>query len=155
MKTHCKICLVVRREADRLRRYLHLSTGNYNAVTARLYTDLDLFTCDRDFGADAAQLMNLLTGYSVAGVQELIENTDAPLKWRQFIVAPMDYQRWVISMIEREIRHARDGKPAKITAKMNALVDPAACRKLAGSSRESLKKRLATEAASQAPDHFR
>jgi len=53
LKTHCKVCLVVRREAEGLRRYVHLSTGNYNAVTARLYTDLDLFTCDRDFGADA------------------------------------------------------------------------------------------------------
>jgi polyphosphate kinase len=125
MKTHCKVCLVVRREANALRRYVHLSTGNYNAVTARTYTDLDLFTCDPDFGADAAQLMNLLTGYSVAGVQELIERTDAPLRWRQFIVAPMDYQRWVVSTIDRETQNAREGKPARITAKMNALVDTA------------------------------
>jgi len=139
LKTHCKVCLVVRREADGLRRYVHLSTGNYNAVTARLYTDLDLFTCDRDFGADAAQLMNLLTGYSVAGVQELIENTDAPLKWRQFIVAPMDYQRWVISMIEREIRHVRDGKTAKITAKMNALVETAVIEALYRASNAGVK----------------
>src|SRR5207248_7676812 len=80
LKTHCKICLVVRREADGLRRYVHLSTGNYNAVTGRLYTDIDLFTADPDFGADAGQLMNLLTGYSVVGVQELLEATDAPLK---------------------------------------------------------------------------
>ena len=125
LKTHCKVCLVVRREATGLRRYLHLSTGNYNAVTARTYTDLDLFTCDPDFGADAAQLMNLLTGYSVAGMQELIERTDTPLKWRQFVVAPMDYQRWVISMTERESANARAGKPARIIAKMNALVDTA------------------------------
>jgi len=125
LKTHCKVCLVVRREGNDLRRYVHLSTGNYNAVTARIYTDLDLFTCDTDFGADAAQLMNLLTGYSVAGVQELIERTDMPLKWRQFVVAPMDYQRWVISMIDRETASARTGKPARIIAKMNALVDTA------------------------------
>src|SRR5712691_326406 len=139
LKTHCKVCLVVRREADGLRQYVHLSTGNYNAVTARLYTDLDLFTCDRDFGADAAQLMNLLTGYSVAGVQELIENTDAPLKWRHFIVAPMDYQRWVITMIERETRHARDGKTAKITAKMNALVETAVIEALYRASSAGVK----------------
>jgi len=125
LKTHCKVCLVVRREATGLRRYLHMSTGNYNAVTARTYTDLDLFTCDTDFGADAAQLMNLLTGYSVAGMQELIERTDTPLKWKQFVVAPMDYQRWVISMIERESVNARAGKPARIIVKMNSLVDTA------------------------------
>jgi polyphosphate kinase len=125
LKTHCKVCLVVRQEPSGLRRYLHLSTGNYSAATARTYTDLDLFTCDPDFGADAAQLLNLLTGYSVAGMQELIERTDAPLKWRQFIVAPMDYQRWVISMIDREAKHAKEGKPARITAKFNALVDTA------------------------------
>ncbi len=123
LKTHCKVCLVVRREADGLRRYVHLSTGNYNAVTATVYGDLDLFTCNPEFGVDAAQVMNLLTGYSVAGVQELIERTDAPLKWRQFSVAPLDYQRWVVSMIDREARNAREGKPARITAKMNALVD--------------------------------
>lgn len=125
LKTHCKVCLVVRQEPTGLRRYLHLSTGNYSAATARTYTDLDLFTCDPDFGADAAQLLNLLTGYSVAGMQELIERTDAPLKWRQFIVAPMDYQRWVISMIDRETKNAREGKPARVTAKFNALVDSA------------------------------
>jgi polyphosphate kinase len=123
LKTHCKVCLVVRREADGLRRYVHLSTGNYNAITGRLYTDLDLFTADPDFGADAGQLMNLLTGYSVAGVQELLEATDAPLKWKRFIVAPIEYQRWVLDMIDRETKNAKDGKPARIVAKMNALVD--------------------------------
>ncbi|MDQ6800626.1 MAG: polyphosphate kinase 1 [Acidobacteriota bacterium] len=123
LKTHCKVCLVVRRESDGLRRYVHLSTGNYNAVTGRLYTDIDLFTADPDFGADAGQLMNLLTGYSVANVQELLEATDAPLKWRRFIVAPIAYQRWVLDMIDRETKNAKDGKPARITAKMNALVD--------------------------------
>ena len=124
IKTHCKVCLVVRKEGAALRRYVHLSTGNYNATTAKTYTDLDLFTCDAAFGADAAQLMNLLTGYSVAGVHELIERSDATLRWRQFIVAPMDYQQWVLKMIERETKSARDGKPARITAKMNALVEP-------------------------------
>ncbi len=140
IKTHCKMCLVVRREADRLRRYLHLSTGNYNAVTGRLYTDFDLFTCSNDFAADAAQLMNLLTGFSSAGVQELIEQSNAsPLKWRRFIVAPMDYQRWTISMIEREEANARDGKAARIAAKMNALVDTATIAALYRASTAGVK----------------
>src|SRR5437867_6186359 len=142
LKTHCKVCLVVRREAAGLRRYLHLSTSNYNAVTARTYTDLDLFTCDTDYGADAAQLMNLLTGYSVAGMQELIERTDMPLKWAQFVVAPMDYQRWVISMIDRESANARAGKPARIIAKMNALVDTAVIDALYRASSAGVKNDL-------------
>ena len=74
-----------------LRRYVHLSTGNYNAVTARTYTDLDLITSDDDLTADAAQLLNLLTGYSVAGMQELIEQKDSTLRWRKMVVAPMDF----------------------------------------------------------------
>ena len=123
IKTHCKLCLIVRREGGALRRYVHLSTGNYNAVTARHYTDLDLFTCDEDFGVDAAQVMNLLTGFSVAGVQELLDTPGSTLPWRKFVVAPMDYHHWVLSMIERETANARGGKPARITAKMNALVD--------------------------------
>jgi polyphosphate kinase len=123
IKTHCKLCLVVRREEGALRRYLHLSTGNYNAVTGRVYTDIDLFTCDPEFGSDAAQLMNLLTGFSVAGVQELIERGDSSLQWKQLVVAPMDYLRWAIRMIDRETQNAIEGKPASIVAKMNALVE--------------------------------
>jgi len=142
LKTHCKLSLVVRREAEGLRRYLHLSTGNYNATTGRLYTDLDLFTCDPDFGADASQLMNLLTGYSVAGVQELIERTDRPVKWQQFIVAPMDYQRWVLEKIDRETKNAKEGKPARITAKMNALVDTAVIETLYRASKAGVKIEL-------------
>ena len=143
IKTHCKLCLVVRREGDRLRRYLHLSTGNYSAVTGRLYTDFDLFTVNADFGADAAQLMNLLTGFSSNGMQELIEQCGTePLNWRRFIVAPMDYQRWVISMIEREEANAREGKGARITAKMNALVDTAVIAALYKASRAGVKIEL-------------
>jgi polyphosphate kinase len=123
-KTHCKVCLVVRREGRDLRRYVHLSTGNYNAVTGRLYTDVDLFTCNPAFGSDAAQLMNLLTGFSVAGVQELVESKGSTLKWSEFVVSPMDYLRWTIRMIDRETENAAAGKPASITAKMNALADP-------------------------------
>ncbi|HUR82050.1 MAG TPA: polyphosphate kinase 1 [Thermoanaerobaculia bacterium] len=139
IKTHCKMCLVVRREGRSLRRYLHLSTGNYNAVTGRLYTDIDLFTCDPDFGADAAHLMNVLTGFSVAGMQELIASKKKVFAWRRLVVSPMDYQQWVLGMIEREIAHAAEGKPASIMAKMNALVDPAVIRALYRASNAGVK----------------
>ncbi len=139
IKTHCKMCLVVRREKDKLRRYLHLSTGNYNATTARRYTDIDLFTCDPDFTSDAAQLMNLLTGFSVAGVQELIESKGDKLRWKRLIVAPMDYLRWTITMIERETQNAKDGKKAGIVAKMNALVEPTVIDALYRASRAGVK----------------
>ena len=138
-KTHCKVCLVVRREGEVLRRYTHLSSGNYNAVTGRIYTDLDLFTCDPDFGIDAAQLMNLLTGFSVADVQGLIEAKGAPLKWRRFVVSPMDYSRWVVQMIDRETANAAAGKPASITVKLNALVDSAAIDALYRASKAGVK----------------
>jgi polyphosphate kinase len=139
IKTHCKICLVVRREGGTLRRYLHLSTGNYNAVTARTYTDLDLITVDTALTADAAQLLNLLTGFSVVGMQELIEQKDSALTWRRLVVAPMDYHRWVLSMIERETANAAEGKPARIVAKMNALVDAAVIGALYAASAAGVK----------------
>jgi polyphosphate kinase len=124
LKTHAKICLILRREGSDLRRYVHLSTGNYNARTARLYTDLDILTCNPDFGEDAAQLLNLITGYSSATVQELFEQGAPQWKWRRLVIAPTDYHAWVLRMIERETKNARDGKPAQIVAKLNALVEP-------------------------------
>lgn len=142
IKTHCKLCLVVRREKEKLRRYLHLSTGNYNATTARLYTDIDLFTVDTEFSADASQLMNLLTGFSVAGVQEMIEAKGDRLRWKQLVIAPMDYLRWTIQMIERETQNAKDGKPASIIAKMNALVEPKVIDALYRASRAGVRVAL-------------
>src|SRR6185436_8895213 len=124
IKTHCKVCLVVRREGNELRRYVHLSTGNYNARTARLYTDLDLLTTHPDFGEDAAQLMNLVTGYSTATAQEVFQHHAADWTWKRFVAAPMEYHGWVLRTIEREERHARAGHPAQIIAKMNSLVEP-------------------------------
>jgi polyphosphate kinase len=124
LKTHCKICLVVRREEGRLRRYVHLSTGNYNAQTAAGYTDLDLFTVDPDFGEDAAQIVNILTGFSLASAQEIFDHRVPDLRWKRLIVAPMDFLGWAVRMIEREIANAKAGKPARIRAKMNSLVDP-------------------------------
>jgi polyphosphate kinase len=112
LKTHCKAALVVRREGDGIRRYLHLSTGNYNAVTARIYTDLGLFTADPDFGEDATALFNLLTGYSQAH------------EWRWFVLAPTALRERLVELIAREARHAEEGKKARIIVKMNALVEP-------------------------------
>jgi polyphosphate kinase len=112
LKIHAKMTLVVRAEPDGIRRYLHLSTGNYNATTARLYTDLGLLTCRADFGEDATSLFNLLTG--VAQFQGL----------RKFIAAPFELHAQTLHLIRREAEHAAQGLPARITAKMNSLVDP-------------------------------
>lgn len=112
LKTHCKAALVVRREPDGIRRYVHLSTGNYNQVTARVYTDLGIFSADPDFGEDASALFNLLTGYSRGA------------EWKRLQVAPMDLRGRVVEMIDRERAHAEAGRPARIIVKMNALVEP-------------------------------
>jgi polyphosphate kinase len=112
LKTHAKAALVVRREKDKLRRYVHLSTGNYHPATARLYTDLSLFTARESVGEDVTALFNLLTGYS------------APAKWNQLVVAPLGLHEAVLGLIKREADHARAGRPSGIVAKMNAIVDP-------------------------------
>jgi polyphosphate kinase len=111
LKTHAKCLLIVRREKGQLRRYVHLSTGNYNPSTGRSYTDISLFTARPNIGEDASSLFNLLTGYS------------APPKWNSFIVSPLGLHEAVLGLIQREAEHARAGRPARITAKMNALVD--------------------------------
>ena len=127
LKTHCKAALVVRRESDGIRRYLHLSTGNYNAVTARIYTDLGLFTANPDFGEDATALFNLLTGYS--------QDHD----WRWFEVAPRSLRERVVELIAREVRHAEEGKDARIIVKMNALVEPSAIDALYAASQSGVR----------------
>lgn len=118
MKVHCKVAMVVRREGNLMRRYVHLSTGNYNAITAHLYTDLGLFTCDEDFGADSTDLFNYLTGYS------------AKSDYRKLLVAPINLRQRLEGLIQREIAHAKAGKDARIIMKMNALVDPRVIRLL-------------------------
>ena len=110
-KVHAKVCLVVRRDDDGIRRYVHLGTGNYNPSTARLYTDLSLLTCRPDVGEDATTLFNLLTGVC----------QHRPT--RQLILAPFELHQRVQTLIRRETDHARAGLPARIVAKMNALVD--------------------------------
>jgi polyphosphate kinase len=112
LKTHAKALLIVRREKGKLRRYAHLSTGNYNTTTARLYTDISYMTARPSICEDVSSLFNLLTGYS------------APPKWNSLIVAPLGLHEAVLGLINREAEHARAGRPARIVAKMNALVDP-------------------------------
>ena len=110
-KTHAKVLLVIRKERTGLRRYVHLATGNYNQQTARLYEDLSLFTAREDVGEDATSFFNMLTGYS------------APVKWNRLIVSPLGLHEAVLGLISREAEHARNGRPARIVAKMNSLVD--------------------------------
>ena len=112
LKTHCKAALVVRREGDGIRRYVHLSTGNYNPTTARVYTDLGLFTANPDMGEDTSALFNLLTGYAEG------------YRWKKLVVAPVGMREQIIGLIEREQRNAREGRAARIIVKMNALVEP-------------------------------
>jgi polyphosphate kinase len=109
LKTHAKITLVVRQEQDTLKRYVHVGTGNYNDNTARLYTDVGLFTAHTVIGEDASALFNEITGYS------------APHNWQAFSVAPTDLKDKLFELIERETEHAKSGRPAHITAKMNSL----------------------------------
>ncbi len=113
LKTHTKVVLVVRREDSRIRRYVHIGTGNYNPKTARLYTDLGLLSCRDDLGADLTDLFNYLTGHA------------KQRSYRKLLVAPVSLRDRMVEMIHREADHARQGKSARIVAKMNALVDPA------------------------------
>jgi polyphosphate kinase len=111
LKTHAKMCLVIRREGDVLRRYAHLGTGNYNAGTARIYTDLGLFTSDPAITADVADVFNFLTGYAKHD------------QFRSLLVAPVNLRSQLTGLIQREIQHAEAGRPAKIIFKANSLVD--------------------------------
>lgn len=112
LKTHTKIVLVVRREDSKIKRYVHIGTGNYNPKTARLYTDLGLLSCREDLGADLTDLFNYLTGYS------------RQRSYRKLLVAPVNLRDRMAAMIRREIDNCRKGKGGRIVAKMNALVDP-------------------------------
>ena len=111
LKTHTKLAMVVRREPDGIRRYIHIGSGNYNSKTARLYTDVGLFTCSPSIGADVSDLFNSLTGYA------------RQRYYRKLLVAPANMKDRFFELIERESVHARAGKRARIVAKMNSLVD--------------------------------
>jgi len=127
LKTHCKAALVVRREDDGLRRYVHLSTGNYNPQTARMYTDLGYFTCNNDFCEDVSALFNYLTGYC-----------ELP-KWKKLIVAPSRLQDFMLEKIALEASIAQQGKPARIIAKINGLLEPAIVKGLYRASNAGVK----------------
>jgi polyphosphate kinase len=112
LKTHAKVALVVRREGDTMRRYLHIGTGNYNPKTARVYADFGLLTADPELGADLTDLFNVLTGFA------------SPTGYRRLIVAPRGMRERFLAMIRREVEHHQAGHRARIIAKMNSLVDP-------------------------------
>jgi polyphosphate kinase len=111
LKTHSKVALVVRKEGDGIRRYLHLATGNYNAVTAGLYEDLGMFTCDDAIGADASSMFNYITGYSVVN------------EYKKLLVAPINLREKMQALINREIDHQQQGNPGHLIFKANSLVD--------------------------------
>jgi polyphosphate kinase len=127
LKTHCKVALVVRREEDGIRRYVHLATGNYNPQTARIYTDLGFFTCNSEFCEDASALFNYLTGYG-----------ELPA-WQKLVVAPSQLQTFMIDRIEREIKHQQAGRGGKILAKINGIVEPAIIQQLYRASQAGVK----------------
>src|SRR5262249_46802106 len=118
LKTHAKMALVVRREADGLRRYVHLGTGNYNPVTARIYTDLSYFTCRDEIANDVSEVFNYLTGYSQRDT------------YAKLAVAPVNLREHFGALIDREIQHAKEGQPARLIWKMNALTDVRLIQKL-------------------------
>ncbi len=127
LKTHCKVALVVRREEDGIRRYVHLATGNYNPQTARVYTDLGFFTSNPEFCDDASALFNYLTGYC-----------ELP-QWRKLIVAPSRMQAFMIEKLNQEAANQQAGKPARVIAKINGLLEPAIVQALYRASQAGVK----------------
>ncbi len=127
LKVHSKVALVIRKEGEEIRRYVHLGTGNYNSVTAHLYTDIGLFTADEDIGADATDLFNYLTGYS------------AKRDYRKLLVAPINLRQRLREMVEREIAHHKQHGGGHLIFKMNALVDADMIRALYAASQAGVK----------------
>jgi polyphosphate kinase len=130
LKTHCKVALVVRREESGIRRYVHLSTGNYNPQTARVYTDLGLFTCNPDFCEDASALFNYLTGYC-----------ELP-QWRKIVIAPSRLQSFMVEKIDQETANQKAGKESRIIAKLNGILEPVIVQALYRASQAGVKINL-------------
>ncbi len=130
LKTHCKAALVVRREEDGIRRYVHLATGNYNSQTARVYTDIGLFTCNQDFAEDVSELFNYLTGFCEVS------------NWRKLVVAPTRMLAFMVEKIRKEASNQQAGKPARIMAKLNAVLEPEIVRELYRASQAGVKMDL-------------
>ena len=127
LKTHSKCTLIVRKESDGIRRYVHIGTGNYNESTAKVYTDVGVFTANDQIGMDASAFFNLLSGYS-----------DPPV-WNKFVVAPLGLREKLLELIEREMRWAEEGEPARIIATMNSLLDREIITRLYEASRKGVK----------------
>jgi polyphosphate kinase len=127
LKTHSKIALVIRKEGDGIRRYVHLATGNYNTVTAKIYEDLGLFTCDDAIGADATDLFNYLTGYSTKQ------------DYKKLLVAPANLRQRLEALIRREIEHAKAKREARLIFKVNSLIDPRMIQLLYEASQAGVK----------------
>lgn len=130
LKTHCKIALVVRKEDEKMKRYVHLSTGNYNQTTAKLYTDFGVFTADEDYGKDATQLFNYLTGYSKKH------------SYKKLVVAPINMRKTILGLIDNEIAQQKEHNNGYILAKMNSLVDEEVILKLYEASNAGVKIEL-------------
>jgi polyphosphate kinase len=127
LKTHCKLCLVVRKEGERIQRYVHIGTGNYNRTTAQIYTDLGLFTANEEIAADASELFNALTGYS------------RQVNYTALLVAPVALRTELAALVEREIAHAKAGVPAGIVIKNNSISDPEVVRLLYRASQAGVR----------------
>ncbi len=130
LKVHAKLCMVIRREKDGIRQYIHIGTGNYNAATSRIYTDFGIFTCDRDVGLDVANLFNFLTGYAQID------------KYRKLLVSPVTMRSGILDRISREIVRQRDFGDGHLAFKMNALVDPQCIQSLYRASQAGVKIEL-------------
>lgn len=130
LKVHAKTCIIVCREATGVRRYVHFGTGNYNEVTARLYSDLSLMTCNEDFGADATQFFNTITAYS------------QPVQYRRIEAAPLGLRAQLLALIESEGQRCRQGQTGRIMAKLNSLVDAEVIQALYSVSQQGVKVQL-------------
>nr|MBP7831165.1 polyphosphate kinase 1 [Kiritimatiellia bacterium] len=130
LKTHAKICIIVRREPGGIRRYVHFGTGNYNEKTARLYSDISFMTADEDYGADASSFFNTITGYS------------QPVRYRKLEAAPIGLRDRLLDLIQNEIERSKQGQPARIMAKLNSLADPDLIQKLYEASKAGVKIEL-------------
>lgn len=138
-KTHCKATLVVRREGKYLKRYIYLSTGNYNIQTARQYTDIGLLTCNPDFGKDVSTLFNVLTGFNSWSGKKMFSQKKVASMFKQIMISPVNTYTSIIDLIKREIEKSTAKNPGRIIVKMNALVDPNVIEKLYEASQAGVK----------------
>ncbi|MDO9230289.1 MAG: polyphosphate kinase 1 [Syntrophales bacterium] len=138
-KIHCKATLVVRREGKQLRRYVHLSTGNYNSLTAQIYTDVGLMTADPGIGNDVSSLFNVITGFNSWTGSDMLKPENIESRFKKIFLAPVNIQDRVIALIEREIKKSSPKKPGRIIAKMNALIDERTIRTLYRASQAGVR----------------